>query len=307
MTDNILDGRKISAEILVEVKTEVDDFKKNSGITPTLATVLVGDDAASKVYVRKKNKTCAELEMDSRHMHLPEDTTAEKVASVLEELNDDVEVNGILLQLPLPKGLPEEKLLDLIHSKKDVDGFHPINMGCLFLGRPQMVPCTPAGIMEMLIRYNIDIKGQRAVIVGRSNIVGKPVAMLLLQQHATVTLCHSRTRDLPSVCQEADILIAAVGRPGMITGDYVREDAVVVDVGINRVESREEVRRIVGEGTKQWRLMEKKGYALVGDVEWKSVANKTRYITPVPGGVGPLTIAMLMRNTLTACKLQCGS
>ncbi|MBN2432867.1 MAG: bifunctional methylenetetrahydrofolate dehydrogenase/methenyltetrahydrofolate cyclohydrolase FolD [Acidobacteria bacterium] len=306
MSANILDGKLVSATILEEVAAEVSRIGSTFGQVPTLATVLVGDDPASAIYVRKKNQTCEELGMYSIHEHLPATVTADEVRATLRRLNDDPDVHGILLQLPLPEGLPEEELLTLIHPDKDADGFHPVNMGRLFLGRPRLVPCTPRGIMALLDQYAIELPGKSAVVVGRSNIVGKPLALLLLQRHATITVCHSRTVDLAAVCRQADILVAAVGRPGLIAANYVRPGAVVIDVGTNRITDEAEFRRILGDDSPRRSSFEKKGSALVGDVEWRTVKDIAGYITPVPGGVGPLTIAMLMRNTVHAFNIQKG-
>jgi methylenetetrahydrofolate dehydrogenase (NADP+)/methenyltetrahydrofolate cyclohydrolase len=244
--------------------------------------------------------------MRSIHRHLPASASADEIRDTLLQMNGDSDVHGILLQLPLPEGMPEEQLLDLIHPDKDVDGFHPVNMGRLFLGRPRLVPCTPQGIMAILDHYDIELRGKTAVVVGRSNIVGKPMSILLLQRHATVTICHSRTRDLAGVCRRADILVAAVGRAGVITGDHVGDGAVVIDVGTNRITDEQEFIRILGEDSRRRASFEKRGSALVGDVEWRTVSEKAGYITPVPGGVGPLTIALLMRNTVHAFKIQKG-
>lgn len=301
---NILDGAKVSASILEGIKADVARLQAQTGEAPGLATVLVGEDPASRVYVKSKNETCQKLEMNSRHVHLPATATEAEVRSILAELNEDPAVSGILLQLPLPKGLPTESLLETIRPEKDVDGFHPYNLGQLVIGNPGLVPCTPAGIMEMLDAYEVPLAGKTAVVVGRSTIVGKPMGMLLLHRHATVVYCHSRTHDLAEVCRQADILVAAIGRPGLLTGDYVKEGAVVVDVGINRVTEEADLRRVVGDSEVHWKAFGKRGAALVGDVEWRTVAEKASLITPVPGGVGPLTIAMLMKNTLTAFRLQ---
>jgi methylenetetrahydrofolate dehydrogenase (NADP+)/methenyltetrahydrofolate cyclohydrolase len=292
MAPMLLDGNRIAAEILQDVRIEAAGIQERYGVVPTLATVLVGDDPASQVYVKKKVKTCQELGMESRHLQFPRDAGRLRVEDAIRDLNADPSVNGILLQLPLPPGLDADNLLEMIHPAKDVDGFHPFNMGRLMLGRPTFVSCTPAGIMELLVRSGVDIAGKTAVVVGRSNIVGKPVAALLLQRHATVVVCHSRTRDRPAVCRQADILIAAIGKPGLLTADYVREGAVVVDVGINSVTDAGELRRIVGDSPDHWAAFAKRGRALVGDVEWR------------PGGVGPLTLAMLMRSTVQACHWQ---
>ncbi len=300
MNEKLLRGKPVADAILAEVKDRIGELVAAGHPRPTLATVLVGDDPASAVYVKKKNVTCERLGLGSRHIHLEATVDADTVRRTLEELNRDQEVHGVLLQLPLPAGLPEFDLLNTIDFRKDVDGFHPANIGRLMLGHSSVQPCTPAGIMELLQRNGIELTGKHAVVVGRSNIVGKPMAMLLLREHCTVTICHSRTRDLPGICRQADILVAAVGRPGLITGDCVREGAVVIDVGVNRVTDPGEITRIAGPDSSQWALLEKKGYALVGDVEWRTVFPKAAAITPVPGGVGPLTIAMLMQNTVTA-------
>ncbi len=302
----ILDGQRIANEFVDRIKLQVRELRDRRGVTPALATVLVGDDPASRVYVRKKIKTCEELGMESRHVPLPADSGADRVRAAIRELNEDETVHGILLQLPLPPALAgaADALTEMIRPAKDVDGFHPENMGRLLLGRPRFVPCTPAGIMVLLDQSGVDLAGRTAVVVGRSNIVGKPMGILLLQRHATVIFCHSRTRDLEAVCRQADVLIAAVGKPGMITGRHVAEGAVVVDVGINAVADATELRRIVGDSPEHWRSFEKKGTALVGDVEWTTAAPRASAITPVPGGVGPLTIALLMDNTLRACRDQ---
>jgi methylenetetrahydrofolate dehydrogenase (NADP+)/methenyltetrahydrofolate cyclohydrolase len=283
MAPMLLDGNRIAAEILQDVRIEAAGIQERYGVVPTLATVLVGDDPASQVYVKKKVKTCQELGMESRHLQFPRDAGRLRVEDAIRDLNADPSVNGILLQLPLPPGLDADNLLEMIHPAKDVDGFHPFNMGRLMLGRPTFVSCTPAGIMELLVRSGVDIAGKTAVVVGRSNIVGKPVA---------------------AVCRQADILIAAIGKPGLLTADYVREGAVVVDVGINSVTDAGELRRIVGDSPDHWAAFAKRGRALVGDVEWRTAAPRTAAITPVPGGVGPLTIAMLMRSTVQACHWQ---
>ena len=301
MTAQSLDGSQVAEQILAEVKSGVEQLRRETGVTPTLATLLVGDDPASQVYIKRKIKTCAGIGIVSRHERLPADTSAAQALACIHRFNRDPDVHGILLQLPLPAGLDADALTAAIDPAKDVDGFHPINMGCLALGRPRLVPCTPAGIIELLVRSGVALRGRRAVVAGRSNIVGKPVGLLLLQRDATVTYCHSKTADLPGVCRQADILIAAIGRPGMITADYVAPGAVVVDVGINAIGDAAELRRIVGDSESHWQQFQKKGSALAGDVEWASVREKASAVTPVPGGVGPLTIAMLMKNTLQAC------
>jgi len=275
----LIDGKQVSSHIKERIAAEVESLKSQTGKVPGLAVVLVGEDPASAVYVRNKNKTCDQLGFQSFSHNLPADTDPQTLLDLIRDLNNNEEVNGILVQLPLPKQIDEQQVLEAIDPKKDVDGFHPVNVGYLTSGIPSLVPCTPAGIMEMLDHYKIDIEGKRAVIIGRSNIVGKPMMLLLLQRHATVTVCHSRTQDLPGVAREADILVGAIGKPQFITKDFVKEGAVVIDVGINRVDGK-----------------------LVGDVDFDAVAERCSYITPVPGGVGPMTIAMLMQNTLTAFK-----
>lgn len=276
----LIDGKIISASVKERVKEEVEALKKE-GITTGLAVIIVGEDPASKVYVANKKKACEMLGIISEEYALPENTTQEELLALIDELNNKTTINGILCQLPLPKHLDEQAVINAILPEKDVDAFHPQNVGKIMLGDYDFVPCTPAGIMEMLKYENIDISGKTCVVIGRSNIVGKPMGMLLLHQNGTVTICHSRTKDLASVCKNADILVAAVGRPNFVTADMVKEGAVVIDVGINRVDGK-----------------------LVGDVDFESVKDKCSAITPVPGGVGPMTIAMLMQNTLTAAKKQ---
>ena len=278
MMPNIIDGKAISATIRGEIAEKVKTLKAEKGIVPGLAVIIVGEDPASKVYVRNKHRACEEVGFASFGYELPAETTEEELLSLVEKLNRDDAVHGILVQLPLPKHLDEEKILLAIDPAKDVDAFHPYNVGKIMIGNYDFLPCTPAGVMELLRRSNIEIAGKECVVVGRSNIVGKPQAMLLLQANGTVTICHSRTKDLRETCRRADILIAAIGKPEFFDASYVKEGAVVIDVGINR--------RADGK--------------LCGDVNYEDVAPHTSYITPVPGGVGPMTIAMLMQNTLTA-------
>ncbi len=299
METKLLDGKRISAEIKAELAGRSELWKRR-GIQPGLAVLLVGDHPASHVYVSSKVKTCAELGYVSRKILLPADAGIDELLGEIERLNGDDAVHGILVQLPLPAGMDTEKVLQAIDPRKDVDGFHPFNVGRLCSGSPGLVPCTPAGILQMLKRSGIAIQGRRAVVLGRSNIVGKPTAMLLLQEHATVTLCHSRTRDLPAVCREADILVAAIGRTAMVTADFIRPGAVVVDVGINSLRDREEVVRLFGEESPRREEFSRKGYTLVGDVHPAEVLGRAGWFTPVPGGVGPMTIAMLMWNTAEA-------
>ena len=280
---NIIDGNKIAQEIRNEVRLKTRELRQQTGIIPGLAVILVGDDPASQVYVGRKAKACAEVGFLSREYKLPAETEEKKLLKIIKKLNKDDQIHGILVQLPLPGHISTENIIAAIDPDKDVDGFHPYNVGGLMTGTPLFVPCTPRGIMELIARSGIDLKGKEAVVVGRSNIVGKPMAMLLLAQHATVTMCHSRTGDLPAVTRRADVLIAAVGKPHMIKADMVKEGAVVIDVGVNRLENGK----------------------LAGDVAFDDVAPKASFITPVPGGVGPMTIAMLMRNTLdSAARCQ---
>jgi len=277
----LIDGKAVAQAVRQEVARDVAAYTATTGRVPGLATVLVGEDPASEVYVRNKVAACREAGMESFHEPMAVDSTQEQVEAMVDRLNADDRVDGILVQSPLPKGLDFKRVLERIDPAKDVDGFHPLNVGRLVAGRPTLVACTPAGVMELLRRAETPLEGAEAVVVGRSDIVGKPVALLLLHESATVTVCHSRTRDLPAVTRRADILIAAVGRPRMITGDMVKPGATVIDVGINRTDD-----------------------GLVGDVDFEPVAKVAGAITPVPGGVGPMTIAMLMRNTLTAAAAR---
>jgi methylenetetrahydrofolate dehydrogenase (NADP+)/methenyltetrahydrofolate cyclohydrolase len=303
--EKLLDGAAIARAIRDEVAGDVAVLA-GRGVTPRLDVVLVGDDPASKIYVGSKAKTCNELGMASETHELVESAGQREVEDLVDRLNDDPEVDGILVQLPLPKGLDSHAVLDRIDPAKDVDGLHPTNVGLLQQGRPRLVPCTPAGVIQLLEREGIELKGKRAVVVGRSDIVGKPMALMLLHNHATVTLCHSRTRDLPQVCRTAEILIAAVGQLALIGPEHVAEGAVVVDVGTHRVTDRETVDRLFPGHEKKQRTFEKRGAVLTGDVDFMGVAPIAGRITPVPGGVGPLTIAGLMSNTLRAAKLRRG-
>ena len=304
MSARILDGVKIAAEIKAEVAEEVRQLAAE-GMRPGLAAVLVGHDPASEVYVRNKVKTCEQLGIYSEKITPADSVTTEEMLALVDDLNNRDEIDGILVQLPLPKHVDAKKVLLAVSPEKDVDGFHPMNVGYLSTQRPGLVPCTPAGVMEILKRSGIPIVGAEAVVVGRSDIVGKPVAMLLLNDNATVTVCHSKTRDLPGVCRRADILVAAIGRAGMITPDFVKPGATVIDVGINRVTDPAEFREFFAGNAKREADFAAKGSTLVGDVHPK-VAEVAGAITPVPGGVGPLTIAMLMSNTVKAAKLRRG-
>lgn len=300
-----LDGSRIATEIREEVGASVAELATR-GITPRLDAVLVGEDPASKVYVGSKEKTLAALGMVSRTHHLPEETRQAEIEALVDRLNADADVDGILIQLPLPDAIDTAAILRRVEPAKDVDGFHPVNVGLLQQGRPRMVPCTPAGIMEMLRREGIGIEGRRAVVVGRSDIVGKPMAMLLLHAHATVTICHSRTPDLAAVTRQAEILVAAVGVRALIGPEHVADGAVVVDVGMHRVTDIETVELLYPGNAKKIAAFEKRGAVLAGDVDFTRVAPKAGRITPVPGGVGPLTIAMLMANTVSAATLRRG-
>ena len=279
----VIDGKQVSLEILDNLSTQVAQLKATSGKTPGLAVVLVGDDPASAVYVRNKKKACEKVGFASFEHALPASTPEKDLLTLVDTLNRDAAVSGILVQLPLPGHIDSDKVLRAIDPDKDVDGFHPMNVGRLVTGEALLKPCTPAGIIALLDYYKVGIEGKHAVVLGRSNIVGKPVSMLLLQRHATVTICHSRTHDLAAVARSADLLVAAIGKPEFVTADMVQEGAVVIDVGINRVDGK-----------------------LVGDVAYAEVEKKASLITPVPGGVGPMTIAMLMENTLKAFKAANG-
>jgi methylenetetrahydrofolate dehydrogenase (NADP+)/methenyltetrahydrofolate cyclohydrolase len=301
MTARILDGAAIARQIREEVKAEALAFVSAGGRKPGLAALLVGDDPASQIYVASKTKACEELGLHHETVRLASTSSTEDVLAVVERFNQDPAIHGILVQLPLPKQVDAIRVLDAVSPRKDVDGFHPENVGLLSQGRVRFAPCTPAGVMEMLRREGIDPKGKHAVVVGRSDIVGKPMAMLLLHAHATVTIAHSRTKDLDAVTRGADILIAAAGKPALLRASAVREGAVVVDVGIHRISTEAEAKDMLSP-TRLAKFDPAKG-AVVGDVHWPSVNEVASALTPVPGGVGPLTIAMLMSNTLKAAKL----
>lgn len=283
MSAQILDGKALAKTIRQELKSDVAALSEHD-VSPGLSVILVGDDPASAVYVNSKAKMCKRVGIRSSMHILPESTPQDQLLALIDTLNADNGCDGILVQLPLPSQIESELVLRRVSPEKDVDGFHPINVGLLSIGEPRFAPCTPAGLIEMLDRAGIAIKGKRAVVVGRSNIVGKPIAMLLLHRHATVTICHSRTDDLPAVCRDADILVAAVGRPELIKESWVKPGAVILDVGINRLDDGR----------------------LVGDVDFASVSPVAGHITPVPGGVGPMTIAMLLKNTVRAARLRRG-
>jgi methylenetetrahydrofolate dehydrogenase (NADP+)/methenyltetrahydrofolate cyclohydrolase len=302
MTAKILSG----AEIAEAIKSEIAEEIKTLSFRPCLAAVRVGDDAASAVYVGNKIKTSREIGLISEHRHLPAETTQEELLALIEDLNRREDVDGILVQLPLPKQIDEKIILEAVDPEKDVDGFHPINVGRLANGQNALAPCTPAGVIEILRRSNIEIAGANAVIVGRSNIVGKPLAALLLRENATVTICHSKTKNLAKITSRADILVAAIGRAGFVRGEHIGEGATVIDVGINNVSDADFARELFDETELEKRLktIEKRGFTLVGDVNPKDARAKAANFTPVPGGVGLLTVAMLMRNTLEAAKAR---
>ena len=280
----IIDGKLISKKVREEIAADVALFKERYNCAPGLAVIIVGNDPASQVYVRNKKRGCEEVGFYSESYELPENTTQEELIALVERLNADEKIHGILVQLPLPKHLDETEVLLKIRPEKDVDAFHPYNVGKIMIGNHDLLPCTPAGVMVLLERYGIDVSGKKCVVIGRSNIVGKPMAMLLLHANGTVTICHSRTQNLKEVCREADIIVASIGKPEFVKGEMVKDGAVVVDVGINRLESGK----------------------LVGDVDFAEVEPKASYITPVPGGVGPMTITMLLKNTLTAASIARG-
>ncbi|MDD6620100.1 MAG: bifunctional methylenetetrahydrofolate dehydrogenase/methenyltetrahydrofolate cyclohydrolase FolD [Eubacteriales bacterium] len=279
----IIDGKAVSRQVKEQVRLETEELKKK-GITPGLAVIIVGEDPASQVYVRNKEKACEEVGFYSEKFALPENTTQQELNNLVKELNGRKEINGILCQLPLPSHLDDKEVINLINPIKDVDAFHPVNVGAIMIGDYNFLPCTPAGVMELIHSTGVDVTGKKAVVMGRSNIVGKPMAMLLLHENATVEIVHSKTKDLASVTREADILVAAIGKAKFVTADMVKDGAVVIDVGMDRDENGK----------------------LCGDVDFEGVKDKCSYITPVPGGVGPMTISMLMKNTLTAAEIQNG-
>ena len=293
MTAQIIDGKQVAADMRAELKEEVAKLKEQ-GIVPGLGVILVGEDPASNSYVTAKERTCEDLGIYSDDNRLPEETTQQELLALVEKMNNDPKINGILVQLPLPKHLNEAEVLLAIDPAKDVDGFHPMNVGKMMVGEKAYLPCTPHGVIHLLLRSGVTIEGANVVIVGRSNIVGKPLANMLIQKNATgnatVTVCHTRTKDLADKTKQADIVIAAAGRPNMVTADMVKEGVVVIDVGVNRVE----------DATK------KRGYRLVGDVDFEAVKEKASLITPVPGGVGPMTITMLMYNTVESARRAAG-
>jgi len=305
MTASFINGTKIAEDIKVEVAAEVRDLKAR-GIHPGLAVVLVGDDAASSAYVNMKAKTCEQLGIHSRKLTIPSTVTTEQLLAEVQKLNDDNSIDGILVQLPLPKHVKKHAILEAVDPRKDVDGFHSANVGSLVLGHETLVACTPFGVMELLRRSNVKLEGANAVVLGRSDDVGKPQALLLMHANATVTICHSKTRNLGEVTRQADIVVAAIGKAALVTRDWVKPGAVVIDVGTNKVSDAAEVKRLFGNDEGRLKDFEKRGYIWVGDVDECSVKEVASMLTPVPGGVGPMTIAMLMKNTLTAARMRRG-
>ena len=278
----IIDGKAVSQSVKDRIKEQAAQLKEKYGVTAGLAVIIVGDDPASRIYVNNKKKACEYVGFDSYEYALPVETTESELVELINKLNNDDRIDGILCQLPLPKHIDENVIINNIAPNKDVDAFHPVNVGKIMIGDYSFLPCTPAGVMELIASTGVDVKGKECVVVGRSNIVGKPMSMLLLHKSGTVTICHSKTKDLKAECKRADILVAAVGVPNLIKGDMIKEGAVVIDVGMNRLENGK----------------------LCGDVEFETASKAASYITPVPGGVGPMTIAMLMQNTLTAAKVN---
>ncbi|MGD8375253.1 MAG: bifunctional methylenetetrahydrofolate dehydrogenase/methenyltetrahydrofolate cyclohydrolase FolD [Acidobacteriota bacterium] len=301
MSAQVLDGKRLAAVLRSEIASEVKALSTEAGIVPGLEVILAGDDPASQVYVRNKARAAEKVGIRSNLLRMPEDVDTGAVLAEVRRRNENPEVHGILVQLPLPAQVDQAAVLDAVDPRKDVDGFHPVNVGRLWQGRPTLVPCTPTGIVELLRRSGIPLEGSRAVVLGRSNIVGKPMAALLLAAHATVTVCHSRTRDLPAVAREADILVAAVGRPAMVTREFVRPGAAVVDVGTHRIESEDAARRLFPDAPDRLAAVRERGSTLVGDVH-PEVREVAGWLSPVPGGVGPLTVALLLRNTLQAAR-----
>ncbi len=304
MAAELLDGAGVARAIRGEVACEVAGLKQATGIAPRLAAVLVGDDPASQVYVRNKVAACDEVGMRSEEVRLPASTSQDRLMARIRLLNEDADVDGILVQLPLPSGLDRVAAILALDPARDVDGLHPLNAGRLLMKLDSPVPCTPAGIVDLLERYRLPIAGRHAVIVGRSEIVGRPLSILLLHRDATVTVCHSKTRDLPAITRQADILIAAVGRPAFLRGEHIREGATVIDVGVNRLDDPAAAASIFGADSPRVRQVRERGYTLVGDVHPAEAAARAAHLTPVPGGVGPLTIACLLRNTLRAARLR---
>ena len=305
MTGKFIDGTKIADDIKREVSGEVQILKER-GIQPGLAVVLVGDDAASSAYVNMKAKTCEQLGIYSRKLMIPSAVTTEQLLAEVQKLNADHAIDGILVQLPLPKHVNKHAILEGVDPRKDVDGFHSANVGSLVLGHETLVACTPSGVMELLNRSNVKIEGANAVVLGRSDDVGKPQALLLMHANATVTICHSKTRNLAEIVRQGDIVVAAIGRTAMVKREWVKPGAVVIDVGTNKVSDRAEIQRLFGDDPGRWKDFEKRGYVWAGDVDERGVKEVASLLTPVPGGVGPMTIAVLMKNTLKAARMRRG-
>lgn len=305
MTATFIDGTRIAEDIKAEVATEVKELQKR-GVRPGLSVVLVGDDAASSSYVNMKARTCEKLGIQSRKVTLPGSIQTAELMEQVRKLNEDDSIDGILIQLPLPKHVNKHAVLESVNPKKDVDGFHSSNLGSLLLGHEALVACTPFGVMTLLQRSGVNPEGKHAVVLGRSDDVGKPQAVLLMHANATVTICHSKTRNLADVVRQADIIVAAIGRTALVTGDMVKPGAVVIDVGTNKVSDRAMVERLFGRDPGRWEDFEKRGYIWAGDVDERSVREVASLLTPVPGGVGPMTIATLMKNTLAAARMRRG-
>ena len=305
MTARFIDGTKIAEDIKAEVATEVKELQ-NRGIRPGLSVILVGDDAASSSYVNMKARTCEKLGINSRKVTLPGSIQTPELMDQVRKLNEDDTIDGILIQLPLPKHVNKHAVLESVNPRKDVDGFHSSNLGSLLLGHEALVACTPYGVMTLLQRSGVNPEGKHAVVLGRSDDVGKPQAVLLMHANATVTICHSKTRNLPDIVRQADIIVAAIGRTALVTGEMVKPGAVVIDVGTNMVSDRAMVERLFGKDPTRWQDFEKRGYVWAGDVDERSVKEVASLLTPVPGGVGPMTIATLMKNTVIAAKMRRG-
>jgi methylenetetrahydrofolate dehydrogenase (NADP+) / methenyltetrahydrofolate cyclohydrolase len=305
MTATFINGTKIAEDIKKEVAADVEKLKAR-GIHPGLAVVLVGEDAASSAYVNMKARTCEQLGIHSKKLTIPSSITTEQLLGEVRKLNEDDSIDGILVQLPLPKHVNKHAILEGVDPRKDVDGFHSANVGSLVLGHETLVACTPSGVMELLYRSNVKIEGANAVVLGRSDDVGKPQALLLMHANATVTICHSKTRNLPAITREADIIVAAIGKTALVTRDWVKPGAVVIDVGTNQVSNRSEVERLFGNDEARRKDFEKRGYVWAGDVDERAVKEVASLLTPVPGGVGPMTIATLMKNTIKAARMRRG-
>jgi methylenetetrahydrofolate dehydrogenase (NADP+)/methenyltetrahydrofolate cyclohydrolase len=305
MTGKFINGTKIADEIKKGVSAEVQTLKER-GIQPGLAVVLVGDDAASSAYVNMKAKTCEQLGIYSRKLTIPSSVTTDQLLAEVQKLNRDDAIDGILVQLPLPRHVDKHAILEGVDPRKDVDGFHSANVGSLVLGHETLVACTPFGVMELLHRSNVKIEGANAIVLGRSDDVGKPQALLLMHANATVTICHSKTRNLPEIVRQGDIVVGAIGKTAMVKREWVKPGAVVIDVGTNKVSDRAEIQRLFGDDPARWKDFEKRGYVWAGDVDERGVMEVASLLTPVPGGVGPMTIAILMKNTLKAARMRRG-